>query len=424
MSTKVHPVSPSNNLDDLPQELKNFPILSESTNIVKIVMNQTFIDAQAKIQEDPSNGPALTNLKKIVIELRTAYESAIAERVASSDFDSSCRKVVKRGNEDFVLYSTVWNMILKNSTDQQWSAYSTVAQEIIDASTATHKQTTADPSVLFQHAAQVQPLYEKLVNSLVGETQVSHDIKSWDGSVVPSLQYQVPNKLKKMERILEKTLLKRRDSPGNADQICDVVRGMITCSNLSQVSSVLQNLKASDKLVITRVKDRFLGNPLMHWRDCIVNFYLKEDDNNKHICELQLVYNQMMTARKGLPGHAVYNRVRNASELLAAFNKNKPDNRKMLKKWLIEWMEGDETTYGNPSEWDVSLVTDMSFLFGSQFKIKWVETPGTMKEVLVCGDIDLDGDGDFDDDDADKNVLSKFNVDIGKWYVFCMATYF
>ena len=160
-----------------PCQLQNFPILSESTNIVKIVMNQTFIDAQAKIQEDPSNGPALTNLKKIVIELRTAYESAIAERVASSDFDSSCRKVVKRGNEDFVLYSTVWNMILKNSTDQQWSAYSTVAQEIIDASTATHKQTTADPSVLFQHAAQVQPLYEKLVNSLVGETQVSHDIK-------------------------------------------------------------------------------------------------------------------------------------------------------------------------------------------------------------------------------------------------------
>ena len=69
-------------------------------------MNQTFIDAQAKIQEDPSNGPALTDLKKIVIALRTACESAIAERVASSDFDStcSCRKVVKRGNEDFVLY--------------------------------------------------------------------------------------------------------------------------------------------------------------------------------------------------------------------------------------------------------------------------------------------------------------------------------
>ena len=108
MSTKVHPADadPSNNLDDLPQELQNFPILSESTNIVKIVMNQTFIDAQAKIQEDPSNGPALTDLKKIVIELRTACESAIAERVASSDFDSSCRKVVrvrvKRGTCTYV----------------------------------------------------------------------------------------------------------------------------------------------------------------------------------------------------------------------------------------------------------------------------------------------------------------------------------
>ena len=35
-----------------------------------------------------------------------------------------------------------------------------------------------------------------------------------------------------------------------------------------------------------------------------------------HICELQIAHRQMLVARKGLAGHAVFNRVRNAMELL------------------------------------------------------------------------------------------------------------
>ena len=40
-------------------------------------------------------------------------------------------------------------------------------------------------------------------------------------------------------------------------------------------------------------------------------------DEGLHICELQVAHEQMLMARKGLPGHAVYNKVRNATELLA-----------------------------------------------------------------------------------------------------------
>ena len=36
----------------------------------------------------------------------------------------------------------------------------------------------------------------------------------------------------------------------------------------------------------------------------------------RHVCELQLVHGNLMTARKGLPGHSVYSRVRNAVELM------------------------------------------------------------------------------------------------------------
>ena len=49
----------------------------------------------------------------------------------------------------------------------------------------------------------------------------------------------------------------------------------------------------------------------------MINLRLKADPNG-HVCEIQLVHNQMLTARKELPGHAVYNRVRNASEMLAS----------------------------------------------------------------------------------------------------------
>jgi hypothetical protein len=37
---------------------------------------------------------------------------------------------------------------------------------------------------------------------------------------------------------------------------------------------------------------------------------------NGHICEIQIAHQQMLAARTGLAGHAVFNRVRNVMELL------------------------------------------------------------------------------------------------------------
>ena len=119
-------------------------------------------------------------------------------------------------------------------------------------------------------------------------------------------------------------------------------------------------------------------------------------DSNKHICEVQLVHNMMMTARKGLPGHAVYNRVRNASELFAVMSGGlavqQPQSKEELKTWLIEyhagkdWKEGEEKngdkfTRGDPNLWDVTKIEDMSQLFN-------------------------------------HNALKDFNKDIGDWNVF------
>ena len=47
----------------------------------------------------------------------------------------------------------------------------------------------------------------------------------------------------------------------------------------------------------------------------MINYHLKSDEA-KHVCEMQLVHSSLLTARKGLPGHAIYNVVRNASEFI------------------------------------------------------------------------------------------------------------
>ena len=72
----------------------------------------------------------------------------------------------------------------------------------------------------------------------------------------------------------------------------------------------------------------------------------------------------MMTARKELPGHAVYNRVRNADEICNLWmQREQPQTKKELIEWLVQWEQGDKTTRGPPNFWDVQLITNMDWLF-------------------------------------------------------------
>ncbi len=116
-------------------------------------------------------------------------------------------------------------------------------------------------------------------------------------------------------RILEKATLNVKH-PGSVRGIFDVVRGMATCTSLGAIAGVLNKLGACKDIELVRCKERFFTAPSHGgWRDCLVCFVIK-DDVNRHVCELQITHRDMLVARKGLPGHAVYNRVRNASELL------------------------------------------------------------------------------------------------------------
>ena len=214
---------------------------------------------------------------------------------------TTCRTVVHAGNQDFIgVYVNMWGMTSKSDAEG-CANYIESIQKLSVPNTPT-KQTTKDPAELFQHAALIQAKYQQVVGGIAEK--------------VKGVQIALPSNLKKLGRIIEKTILKCRDDPGNANKVCDIVRGMVTCINMKQVAEIVGHIDGSDEVVVTRVKDRFFNAPSAGgWRDCMINFYLKADPN-RHICEVQLVHSQMMTARKGLPGHAVYNRVRNASELL------------------------------------------------------------------------------------------------------------
>jgi hypothetical protein len=48
-----------------------------------------------------------------------------------------------------------------------------------------------------------------------------------------------------------------------------------------------------------------------------------------HICEIQVVHHELLVARKGLPGHSIYNAVRNCTELLEYAGVGAADGRSM-----------------------------------------------------------------------------------------------
>ena len=132
---------------------------------------------------------------------------------------------------------------------------------------------------------------------------------------------------------------------------------------MTQIADIVQWLRDASEIKVTRVKDRFFKSPSAGgWRDTMLNFYFEEDPN-KHVCEIQLVHASMLTARRGLPGHAIYNVVRNASELdLYSDQGIQPKSVFELQRWLIAYEKGDRTR-GHPNEWNTSEITDMSYLF-------------------------------------------------------------
>ena len=67
---------------------------------------------------------------------------------------------------------------------------------------------------------------------------------------------------------------------------------------MSEIHEVVRALITLEILDGTcRVKNRFVQPSDGGWRDLMINFCLP---SSKHVCELQIVHNRMLTARKGV----------------------------------------------------------------------------------------------------------------------------
>ena len=137
----------------------------------------------------------------------------------------------------------------------------------------------------------------------------------------------------------------------------DIVRAMAIVNNIADLNAVIKcliKMHENKEFEIVRKKDRHVEAPSSGgWRDlvtffnssirCFLTFksmwfefcsfqcrvrtllitpacFSKPQMVNivvdGHICEIQIAHQQMLAARKGLAGHAVFNRVRNVMELL------------------------------------------------------------------------------------------------------------
>jgi hypothetical protein len=126
------------------------------------------------------------------------------------------------------------------------------------------------------------------------------------------------------------------------ETLCDVVRGSAEiqtsqCAHVVQFlrlfmaldddepdeagyADVLLNETSIGKIVIVSVKNRWNTPSSTGWHDGLILFYF-QDDENKHICELQLVHSLLNNVRKGMGAHKTYSQYRSAEELMLAIKR-------------------------------------------------------------------------------------------------------
>jgi len=126
--------------------------------------------------------------------------------------------------------------------------------------------------------------------------------------------------LKATKRIVEKAALRPGEGRGRTERVCDVVRAMLVAKDMRTVGAIaeaLRALQAEGLVEVRRVKDRFTQPSGGGWRDLMVNLVVLSDEGAvRHVCEVQVAHEMMLTARKGLPGHEVYAVQRNAAEFI------------------------------------------------------------------------------------------------------------
>merc|ERR1719409_2027490 len=89
-------------------------------------------------------------------------------------------------------------------------------------------------------------------------------------------------------------------------------------NDLDDAVTAAQAAGITEEIHVIRVKNRFRNPTSSGWADLLINFTFVSDPD-QHVCEVQLVHEGMLTARKHCNAHAAYSKFRSALEMLEAF---------------------------------------------------------------------------------------------------------
>lgn len=296
---------------NLPVALRAFKTLSDHPGVMALKNDARRISCQKAVTDDPTDEAAVAKLTVYIHELEEASRVAIEDYVQEPGLFKRAFEALQAGNSTFLkVYAAVWNLIKVAEPASLVSYKKRVADAVANLPKGKKQPQKAKTVVkLFQDGAKVRPRF-----AVVVEEGLYQKLQAKRSKAIAGARFTVCKTLKDAIRLCEKIAF-----CGDATSVSDMVRAMIVVQSMAGVDAVLEmllELEADGVIVIVRLKDRFCTSPSDGgWRDLMVNFFIV-DDKTKHICELQVVHEKMLTAREGLSGHAIYDRVRTAVALL------------------------------------------------------------------------------------------------------------
>jgi hypothetical protein len=297
-------ISAEESTSSLPAELQGLDALSAS-----IAAPEVLAERSRAAAENPDDEAARRALAESVEEAMRDVCDAFASQAGRPGVVTMCDAAIAAGDDDFLsVYKVMWDRIAKKTDELK--AYKTAVASVRRRSAAGVTQGTESIAELVAAAGRVKARFDEHMSSLA--------------DTIKGARCRPPDKLKRTSRIVEKSFCQ-----GTCSRIFDVVRCMIVVDGMNIAADALSRL-AESEVEIVRIKERFIREPTSGgWRDCMVNGRF---EGSPHVWEVQIVHRELLVARRGLPGHAIYNCVRVASELLEKMGLEKYDRAARIGK--------------------------------------------------------------------------------------------
>jgi hypothetical protein len=347
----------------LPEALNTFKTLAKTEAIEAACA--PLHDLELNVARAPDSKEAVDALRAqlVVVDQVMATEiqkrtEGVSDEVANAMVEK-CEKAITAGNKDFQrVYDNVFNVIKSGDADgmaKYEAAVGDLDAAIEKPAVAEQRDEAGVAAVLFADAARVKSSFDVVVRELKAATGAGLELAVLGAEKTG---------LKKTSRVVEKSALRPGEGRGRSKWVCDVVRAMLVATSMSAVGSIVRGLSAlheAGALRVVRIKDRFAQPSAGGWRDLMVNLVIVGDPT-RHVCEVQVVHEMMLTARKGLPGHAIYGIVRSAMELIESCGRERELRREAVRSMVAAGATDVELIGASEDAW---ILEDPEWLAGS-----------------------------------------------------------